>query len=470
MWECLQDVPFDPAVATRFIRYYNQTLQFQSTLALLKNPPEGYQQPPVDVIAELGLIQNKISSGEYKNQYVFEADLQLLINRIHDAHVYLSAGILAPFAFVSPFGLVSASKDGKAPPEIYFQGEVVLGQLQGWEPSPITMINGINATDYLTAFAELNSEGYLEPHADWNALFEHPARDIQGTLSTLQSAVFYPGDELNFTQANGSEINTYWLATYSEAQKTGPLTTAGDFYNYFVLGIVPDSWDEQNPIKWWPDEVLDPNDNSTDTPEENPPDYGCTSGSPEPASWCEESFGAYPNNPEYAQIDLELIKGGVVTGYILEDISTGVLSIPSFYQTGNDTSNFFLAVDNFIGNATNQNISRIVIDLQQNSGGLTLLALSTFKRFFYGQDPWTGSRIRAHDQANILGSAFSSWWDGLETGEDGALNPLYLYYASSEWVVTNRINPATGSNYSSWDEYYGPVSSHGGEFSNKVSH
>jgi hypothetical protein len=40
---------------------------------------------------------------------------------MHDAHVYLSAGIIAPFAFVSPYGLVSASPDGKAPPAIYFQ-------------------------------------------------------------------------------------------------------------------------------------------------------------------------------------------------------------------------------------------------------------------------------------------------------------------------------------------------------------
>jgi len=108
-------------VATRFLHYYNETIQFQSTLAYLKDPPEGYQQPPVDVVAELQLIQDKVNAGTYTNQYVFEAELQLLINRMHDAHVYLSAGILAPFFFVSPFGLVSASPDGKSPPAIYLQ-------------------------------------------------------------------------------------------------------------------------------------------------------------------------------------------------------------------------------------------------------------------------------------------------------------------------------------------------------------
>lgn len=96
-------------------------MQFQSTLAYLKDPPEGYQQPPVNVVEELQIIQDKIDAGTYTSQYVFEAEIQLLINRMHDAHVYLSAGILAPFAFVSPYGLVSASPDGKSPPQIYLQ-------------------------------------------------------------------------------------------------------------------------------------------------------------------------------------------------------------------------------------------------------------------------------------------------------------------------------------------------------------
>jgi len=77
VYECLSRVPFNDAVATRFINYYNMTLQFQSTLAFLKNPPHGYQQPAVDVIKVLGDIQRNITSGVYKKQYSFEADVQL---------------------------------------------------------------------------------------------------------------------------------------------------------------------------------------------------------------------------------------------------------------------------------------------------------------------------------------------------------------------------------------------------------
>jgi hypothetical protein len=87
-------VPFNGAVAARFIDYYNETLQFQSTLAFLKDPPAGYQQPPVDVNEVLAAIKANATAEVYPNQYAFEADVQLLVNRMHDSHVILGAGAL----------------------------------------------------------------------------------------------------------------------------------------------------------------------------------------------------------------------------------------------------------------------------------------------------------------------------------------------------------------------------------------
>lgn len=65
---CLTSVPFNQAVAVRFIDYYNTTIQFQSTLSYLKNPPEGYQQPAVDFEGELEKIKINATTGVYKNQ------------------------------------------------------------------------------------------------------------------------------------------------------------------------------------------------------------------------------------------------------------------------------------------------------------------------------------------------------------------------------------------------------------------
>jgi hypothetical protein len=59
-YECLTSVPFNPAVATSFLQYLNDTFLFQSTLACLKNPPASYQQPSVDLLAGLNDLQQGI--------------------------------------------------------------------------------------------------------------------------------------------------------------------------------------------------------------------------------------------------------------------------------------------------------------------------------------------------------------------------------------------------------------------------
>jgi hypothetical protein len=326
---------------------------------------------------------------------------------------------------------------------------------------------------FLTQWAELNVDGYVEPNADWNALMDHPALWISGDLSAFQSATLYPGDELNFTFQNGTIEETYWLAIYTELDDTGPLTTAGDFYNYFVLGLLPASYDPNS--QWWPtysEDDLPSNNSSSNSTTVDPVGVICSRGNPANHSWCSESYGAYPNDPVVAQTDLAITGGGVVTGYLLNDTSTGVLSIPSFYQYDLNTEQFDYAIQYFIGNATQKNISRVIIDLQTNSGGSVYLAYNTFKQFFYSLDPYAASRIRSHKLADVLGGAYSKWWKELENdldGQDGLNDILYNYAAAEEWVVVNRINAATGGNFSSWSEYSPRVSDHGDTFSFAVS-
>lgn len=115
-------MPFNAAVATRFLKYYNDTLQFQSTLAYLKHPPASYQQAAVDLIGGLGQIQQDIDNDAFPNQYAFEATLQNLIYSAHDSHLQLTSGILAAFSFASPYNIVSLSVDGIQDPKIYVVG------------------------------------------------------------------------------------------------------------------------------------------------------------------------------------------------------------------------------------------------------------------------------------------------------------------------------------------------------------
>jgi hypothetical protein len=466
----LQSIPFNSAVATRFLDYYNMTLQFQSTRGYLEAPPVGYQRPPFDVNKALEEIKQNVTAGAYQNQYEFEARLQLLVTQLRDTHVVLNAGALSAFTFVSSFGLVSASVDGKQAPEVYLDEDFYRASaIDGYDASPIAQINGVDVIEYLEYFAERNSHGFLEPHADWNAIMDSPALDIQGYLSTFQSASLYPGDDafgdvLNFTLKNTTTIETVWWAFCIDCTDTGPLTTAGDFYNYFVLGILPDSYREDT--QWWPTIDDETSSSSNDSDKNSGSDLTakletyCTRGEPSTPNWCMDSFGAYPNDPMVTQTDLSISGGGIVSGYIFDDISTAVLSIPSFFQNGKDTLQFREAIREFIGNASRTQASRVVIDLQQNSGGLSFLAYDTFKQFFPNLEPHGASRQRSHELSDILGEAYTEWWNRPDTNHTDN-----YYYAASEWIVTNRINAATGEAFSSWDEFYGPEPSNGDTFS-----
>ena len=199
----------------------------------------------MDILAGLDDLQQGIQNGIFPNQYEFEAALQALLYATHDAHVNLFAGALAVFGFGSSYELVSLSIDGVQIPKVYLAVDLVASNsFTSYTPSAIASINGIDATTYLTEFASNNSYGTLEPHADWNQLMLSAAQDTQGIASVFNGgATFYPGDTITFHLENGTEIVDTWLAVYYSQGNTGPLQTGGDFYNFFVLGFYPESYD-----------------------------------------------------------------------------------------------------------------------------------------------------------------------------------------------------------------------------------
>lgn len=387
-YDCLVSVPFNPAVATNFIRYYNDTLQFQSTLAYLKNPPASYQQPAIDLIGGLRQIQRDVDNGVFQNQYAFEATLQKLIYAAHDAHLQLVSGVLAAFTFASPHGLISLSTNGTQIPKIYIQGNKsstlqLFPALIGTEDvllksanadftlSAVTSINGQDVTDYLSHLAAANSIGNLEPDADWNDLMSSRAASIQGDYSIIESYItFYPGDTITFAFENNTQLGPLpWYAIYNSPGPTGPLATGGDFYNLFVLGFYPASYNSSTPDPCIA--AATSTDSSVSAPDSTSSDATAT-----PTSWADT---AYPSTADIYQPNRYPIGGGFVTGYYLRNISTAVLSIPTFQMQDGDIQSFSDTIGNFLNGSHSNGMTKIVIDLQQNLGGQTLLAVDAFK-------------------------------------------------------------------------------------------
>jgi hypothetical protein len=136
------------------------------------------------------------------------------------------------------------------------------------------------------------------------------------------------------------------------------LTTGGDFYNFYVLGLAPESY---NATAYF--DSLATSEGSEDN---------STSSTPEVTHWANR---AYPNTTLVHQEDLG--NTGFVTGYLLDDISTAVLSIPTF---NSDVEPFSAVLGKFIANASDAEAKRLIIDLQQNDGGQTSLALAAYRR------------------------------------------------------------------------------------------
>ncbi|KAH8680521.1 hypothetical protein BX600DRAFT_444595 [Xylariales sp. PMI_506] len=452
IYACLESVPFNQAPALRFLSYYNTTIQFQSTLAFLKNPPEGYQQPAVDVEDILTRITANVTKGIYQNQYEFEADVQRLTFAMHDSHVDLRSGILSPFSFGSPYYVSSVSIDGKQLPKLYLTEDIIAAQSNGWSwtPSPISEINGEDAVSFVTRFASQNSLGRLEDHAEWNDMMGGPTGDILGSTNIFGGdATFYPGDELNFTFENNTDLETFWISYYNYMSNTGPISTGGDMYNFFVLGLAPVTNDS------YVDSVTDNRKRQEDDGSGDGVDL---------TSWNSESSGAYPKPADLYQEELLINGGGVVTGYYLEDASTGVLSIPTFEQFGDNLDQFSETVQAFIDGAKSRDLAHIVIDLQQNQGGSLVLAYDTYARFFPQTQPFAGSRRRSHELGNILGNVTTAWWNNLDPNNDEEAYNWELGLGD-EWVISPRLNAETNDNFLDWEDYANGPSTLGDRFS-----
>ncbi|KAI0971462.1 hypothetical protein F4678DRAFT_479343 [Xylaria arbuscula] len=230
---------------------------------------------------------------------------------------------------------------------------------------------------------------------------------------------------------------------------TGPLETGGDFYNFFVLGFYPGSFDPYSDDDSDDDSTADDgsddgSDQSSTTNSEAP---SSSTTVPQPAATSAPSWNnlAYPDTAGVAQPDLGTTGGGYISGkcirkrksttvYFLRDTSIAVLSIPSFDEYGEALNTF------------------------RNT---PLLAIDAFRRFFPNVQAFAGSRMRAHDAANIMGRTDTDFWDSQDV-----TSFYYQKLAANEWVVTDRINAETGKKFTSWAEFYGPNTYNGDSFSN----
>ena len=260
-----------------------------------------------------------------------------------------------------------------------------------WVPSAVSSINGNDTVEFLTQFAAINGQGNIEPHGDWNQLMSSPASDVQLIYSTFEgSSIFYPGENITFNFENGTTTHSLpWLAFYSDLIIDNPpiLNSGVDFYNYFVLGVLPSDTAAAASSSSSPAAAATsspPPAATSSAPASSAAASTTSDASATQSSWDlgypSPTFPPFPTDPVVAQPNLGDLNGGVVSGYFLNDGVTAVLSIPSFDVTAEAVKTFSSTIGDFLNKSTAAGLTRFIIDLQRNRGGNDLLATDAFRQ------------------------------------------------------------------------------------------
>ena len=322
----------------------------------------------------------------------------------------------------------------------------------------------MDAIEWLSQFAAENSFGLLDPNSDWNALMQTPAADVQEVPTAFTGASpFLPGDDLSFELANGTTISANWFALINVPQNMPPISNASDIYEFFVLGIIPDNSDsnDSGDSNAAASTTMPSATTTTAAATSSGSTAAATTSTPTATNWLDAmDVSAYPTNPVVVQPDLG--NGEYITGYFLDDGTTAVLSIPSFEITESAVQNFSFTIGQFISQSKAAGKSKIVIDLQQNYGGNSLLAVDAFKQFFPAIDPFGGSRMRDSDYSNALGTTFTQF----AISQRNNLNQSDIdVLINSPWEVLNYTNAESNEPFTSWPEFFALHEDHNDLFS-----
>ncbi|KAF9313429.1 hypothetical protein BG003_005207 [Podila horticola] len=108
---CYEHVPFNGTeagiVLSTLYTLYRDYYVFLD-YAMMPDQPKPFTNPPVDMLAGL----DKISQTDYKSDFHFQTDIDLLVNRLNDAHANYIAHCYRHYLYIQPFDLYAPVVDG----------------------------------------------------------------------------------------------------------------------------------------------------------------------------------------------------------------------------------------------------------------------------------------------------------------------------------------------------------------------
>lgn len=380
-------MPIDNDAATVTLKNLKNMIEWQSTLAYLKDPPKGYGDEAVDLQKGLDDIATKVSNKGYDNEYDFENDIATLLVKAHDGHLTF-AGMAYSGVFTwrrdREIALISGSEDGKADPKIWGIGDFNKTLGGDVKRSAISQIEGKDAVEFIKE--ESMGTTYHDPDSRYNSMFYMQPAESYGFFANPR---FYPGASVNISYENG---------------------TSREFTNSAVI-VSPDDWVKIKDGQDFYDTFIVPQSTSSNRKRENHRNMQHKTEYPREAElnrrWVPY---AYPTAiVEHTSDDVKL------AGYVVDtDVGkVGVLMVQTFSVEAGEGDNkeakeFQSVVESYINQTKTQNIDKHVIDMRTNGGGKILLGYDTFLQFFPDEEPQLQSRWRGHKGSELFGKKLSA--------------------------------------------------------------
>lgn len=439
-------MPLHKDTALGQLNFLRPLFEWQSTVDDLRDPPEEYLSEGVDLIRGLDDIAAKLkgAQGGYKNEFEFLADLYTLTSvRPRDFHFRYTSSIFNLFSFPRAARFVSISEDGFSAPLIYLHGMLYTYYTQrnrptnlvcsadvnhpghGYTPSPVSTIDGIPALEFLQRESAKNGRCH-DPDARFNSQFPSVANDAALAYTPSEPAALDLRDTTTVQCQNGTEFE-FSNSAFVRGNFTN-IASGVDLYKDFGRGngTGPRTSDSETYV------ILAKNYTSHFV------------GYPEAINATANGnvAGFLPDKPEFS--DVAVLAVNSFQGALGPDV---FFSPPSVYF-----QEFFNVTIDFIRAAKAANRSKLILDVQGNSGGLIYNLATLYFALFPGTGTNTTlpqlSQARAHPQLAWMGGQL---WNATTSPTNGI------------WPLDNFIRP-DHQPWTSFADLYGPHPAPHGEY------
>jgi len=308
--------------------------------------------------------------------------------------------ILGSFLFLPGYKFISVSSDGLSLPEIYLDQDAA-SQEKGYNASAVDTVDGLPVEEFLDS--AFHPWGYQDPDALYNEIFLDPSSRVFQDLSLLTVAfTFDIPDKSEIVFKNGSTIALANVAVPSPGIPWSDVVSAEALHGFVEVPRPLDRAGGTPTVPQQPRRLL------------------------------------YPNYPSGG---ISVFRD-IIWGYLSDSgDDVAVLYVSTFKDKLAGASpllEFQAGMASFKRLCKESRKTKLIIDLSDNPGGLTVLAEQLYRELFPTSSDKIPdlSRFRAHPGLDILGQA--------------------AYGKSENFTASIGSEDQEGKIFDNWDQVFGP--------------